>query len=156
MEPLTAPCPDSPKALLARELCLSEVSKNLEGELRLLESEREDCKTPKCRTLKTMHLLELEVKSHRPCDSRPGRLLDGALTVHDLVHAFARGDGNRRGVRAGSFRWRGAKRSRHGWHLRHRQRGHAPQAGLRRLPALRRARLHGGALLRDGCEGEGA
>jgi hypothetical protein len=45
MEPLTAPCPDSPKALLARELCLSEVSKNLEGELRLLESEREDCKT---------------------------------------------------------------------------------------------------------------
>jgi hypothetical protein len=68
MEPLTAPCPDSPKSLRERELCLSEVSKNLEGELRLLESEREDCKTPKCRTLKTMHLLELDVKSHRPCE----------------------------------------------------------------------------------------
>jgi hypothetical protein len=107
MDPLTALCPDSPNALLERELCLSEVSKNLEGELRLLESEREECASPKCRTLKTMHLLQLEVQSNRPCDSRPGRLLDGTFTVCDLTHAFARGDGNRRGVHAGSFRWRG-------------------------------------------------
>jgi hypothetical protein len=107
MEFLTAPCPDSPRALLERELCLSELSKNLEGDLRLLESEREDCASPKCRTLKTMHLLELRVQSNRPCDSRPGRLLDGTFTVRDLTHAFARGDGNRRGVHAGSFRWRG-------------------------------------------------
>jgi hypothetical protein len=100
-------CFDSPELLLDRELCLSEVSKDLAGDLRLLESQREECANPKCRTLKTVHLLELEARSHKPCDSRPGRLLDGVFSVRDLTHAFARGDGNRRGIHAGTFRWRG-------------------------------------------------
>jgi hypothetical protein len=107
MGPLTSHCPDAPELILDREICLSEISKDLEGDLRLLESEREECASPKCRTLKTVHLLELKVQSHRPCDSRPGRLLDGVFSVRDLAHAFARGDGNRRGVHAGNFRWRG-------------------------------------------------
>jgi hypothetical protein len=102
-----AGCLDTPELLLDRELCLSEVSKDLEGELKLLESEREECSSPKCKTLKTLHLLELQVRSHRPCDSRAGRLLDGVFSVRDLAHAFARGDGNRRGIHAGRFRWRG-------------------------------------------------
>jgi hypothetical protein len=52
--------------------CLSELSKNLEGELRLVESEREQCWELDCTTLKTVHQLKLAVASHE-CDSRMHR-----------------------------------------------------------------------------------
>jgi hypothetical protein len=93
-------------ALIDRVVCLSELSKDLEGELRLLESEKERCKELDCTTLETVHQLELKVARH-DCDSDVGSLLDGTLHSGDLVHKFKDGDGNRRGVHEGTFRWRG-------------------------------------------------
>ena len=49
--------------------------------------------------------LELEVVSH-DCDSAAGKLLDGRFGSGELVHKFVDGDGNRRGVHEGPFRWR--------------------------------------------------
>jgi hypothetical protein len=100
-------CSDDPDVLLERRICLSALSKDLSGELHLLEHEVEKCKTPECETLKTVHLLKLEVVRHEPCDFQGGEAFDGVLYVSDLVHAFMDGDGNNRGVHGGSFRWRG-------------------------------------------------
>ena len=93
------------KPLLDRIVCLAELSKNLKGELRLVESEREVCRKLDCKTLETVHQLELEVSSHA-CDSQAGKLLDGRLGSIQLVHKFKDGDGNNRGVHEGPFRWR--------------------------------------------------
>jgi hypothetical protein len=93
------------KPLLDRIVCLSDLSKNLKGELRLVESEREVCRKLDCKTLEAVHQLELEVSSH-DCDSRAGQLLDGRLGSVQLVHKFKDGDGNNRGVHEGPFRWR--------------------------------------------------
>jgi hypothetical protein len=101
-------CKDTPERILESKLCLSALSKDLEGELHLLERFREKCDKPECETLKTVHLLKLEVASHQPCDFPDGGLFDGTLYVKDLTHAFRDGDGNDRGVHAGNFRWRGA------------------------------------------------
>jgi hypothetical protein len=92
--------------LSERIVCLSSLSKNLEGELRLLESEKERCREPRCTTLETVHQIELRVSRH-DCDSEAGALLDGTLHSGDLVHKFEAGDGNRRGIHDGSFRWKG-------------------------------------------------
>ena len=91
--------------LLDRFVCLSELSKDLKGELRLVESERQPCRRLDCVTLEAVHQLDLEVVSH-DCDSDAGRLLDGRLGSPQLVHKFVDGDGNRRGVHEGPFRWR--------------------------------------------------
>ena len=93
--------------LIDRVVCLSELSKNLEGELRPVESERETCRRLRCVTLETVHHLDLKVSSH-DCDSAVGKLLDGKLSSGQLVHKFEDGDGNRRGVHEGPFRWRAA------------------------------------------------
>jgi hypothetical protein len=94
------------KPLIDRVVCLYPVSKNLEGELRLVESERERCRKRDCLTLEAVHRLELRVFSH-DCDSEAGKLLDGLLGSGELVHKFVDGDGNNRGVHEGPFRWRG-------------------------------------------------
>jgi hypothetical protein len=92
--------------LIDHVVCLSELSKDLTGELRLLESEKEQCRELDCTTLETVHQLELRAARH-DCDSDVASLLDGTLHAGDLVHKFVGGDGNRRGVHEGSFRWRG-------------------------------------------------
>ena len=45
--------------LIDRIVCLSELSKNIEGELRPVEAEREKCPDLECVTLETVHLLDL-------------------------------------------------------------------------------------------------
>jgi hypothetical protein len=97
----------SNRPLLDRVVCLSSLSKDLEGELRLLESEQEKCRALDCVTLETVHQLELRASRH-DCDSRTGGLLDGTIHSGDLVHKFEDGDGNRRGIHEGTFRWKGA------------------------------------------------
>jgi hypothetical protein len=92
--------------LIERIVCLYPLSKDLEGELRLIESEKETCRERDCTTLETVHQLELRVARHE-CDSEVGALLDGTLHSGDLVHKFEGGDGKRRGIHEGSFRWRG-------------------------------------------------
>ncbi len=90
-----------------RIVCLNSLSKDLEGELRLVESEKERCRELDCTTLETIHQLELRASRH-DCDSEVGAVLDGTLHSGDLVHKFEDGDGLRRGVHEGSFRWKGA------------------------------------------------
>jgi len=58
-------------------------------------------------TLETVHQLDLKVFAH-VCDSETGKQLDGQLTSGQLVHKYKDGDGSRRGVHEGPFRWRGA------------------------------------------------
>jgi hypothetical protein len=101
-------CADRPEDIRDTEMCLASLSKNLEGELRLLDRDLEQCAQPRCITLKTLHYLRMNVKTNDPCDSEPGRQLDGVFQVRDLTHAFMDGDGNRRGFHGGNFRWTGS------------------------------------------------
>jgi hypothetical protein len=94
------------KILGDRVICLTEVSKDVRGELRQLDAERQVCEKDRCVTLKTDHLLVLEVGSHRPCDKVPA--LDGRFVVRRFVSAFADGNGLRRGLHTGAFTWTGA------------------------------------------------
>jgi hypothetical protein len=86
--------------------CIFPLSKNLRGELDLVESEEESCDKHDCRSLETAHRLKAEVGGH-DCDFERGRLTDGIL-VASIVSKFADADGTRRGVHEGAFRLRGA------------------------------------------------
>jgi hypothetical protein len=99
-------CADSSRDILDNELCLNALSKNVEGDLRPLHAERERCEPLECETLKTEHLLLLEVKRYE-CDSRVAELFDGRIVVKDLATAYEDGDANRRGFHGGEFRWLG-------------------------------------------------
>jgi hypothetical protein len=101
-------CLDDPRELWQQKICLSSISKDVRGELHLLERKPETCDELDCRTLKTDHLLKVEVQSHEPCDSELARALDGVLYVRKLVTAFSDGSGERRGPHAGAFVWVGA------------------------------------------------
>ncbi|WP_208721155.1 hypothetical protein [Corallococcus aberystwythensis] len=90
--------------LVDRIVCLSELSKDLEGSLRPVEAVREKCRPLRCVTLETLHQLDLRVSGHA-CDSSLGKLFDGQLNSLQLVHKYK--DGERRGVHEGTFRWRG-------------------------------------------------
>ena len=93
-------------ALVDRVVCLSVLSKDLEGELRLMKpAVRERCPELDCVTLETVHQLDLKVGRH-DCDSEVSTLLDGTLHVGDLVHKFAGGLGTGRGVHEASFQLR--------------------------------------------------
>jgi hypothetical protein len=92
------PCPDNPEALVERRVCLHAISKDLEGEMRVLEDDGQDCPDG-CRTLKTVCLLDLRTAVYVPCDEASA--LHGRFSVRDLVHAFQDGDGNRRACTRG-------------------------------------------------------
>ena len=98
-------CHASPAELLAAEVFLFELSKDLEGELSEPEGRMHVCPEDDCRTLTTDQELELRLNSH-DCDSEVGRLFDGRLRSPDLVTLYVDGDGNRRGMHTGTFTWR--------------------------------------------------
>jgi hypothetical protein len=100
-------CSGSSKALLEHRVCLSALSKNLEGELKPLRHSVERCAKLRCTTLKTIHFVGMRVITNKPCDSPTGRLLDGEFIVRNLVSAFERGDGTQRGIHEGDFIWQG-------------------------------------------------
>src|ERR1044072_8125324 len=100
-------CDLRPEDLLAATVCLDDLSKDVRGELANLGAEERECSELECRTLVVEHSLELELGSHA-CDSKLGTLLDGRLSVRDLVTVFADGSGERRGMHTGAFRWRAA------------------------------------------------
>jgi hypothetical protein len=99
---------EDPRELWQTRICLAAVSKDVRGDLRLLERDVQDCEDRECRTLKTDHMLKVEVSAHQPCDSDVARELDGVLYVRRLVTAFADGSGQNRGPHAGAFVWVGA------------------------------------------------
>ena len=98
-------CTAGPGDLVAAELCLDELSKDLEGELVLVESERAQCEELDCRTLVVEQQIRAKVWSH-DCDSELGKLFDGLLAVRDLTTIYAHGSGTHRGFHAGTFLWR--------------------------------------------------
>src|SRR5919206_582957 len=69
-------------------------------------AERARCEPLECETLKTEHLLLLEVKRYE-CDSQVAELFDGRIVVKDLATAYEDGDANRRGFHGGGFPWPG-------------------------------------------------
>jgi hypothetical protein len=97
-------CKGGPRELSAAVLCLEELSKNGEGDLRLLTDERKECRKLDCVSLTTEHLLHLELASHS-CDSPLAARLDGTFVVRDLTTVFAGGTGERRGMHTGQFDW---------------------------------------------------
>jgi hypothetical protein len=105
MTVLTGKCLDSAERLAKLRACLESVSKNVEGELRLLDRERNECREEKCESLTTDHLLHLRLDSHKPCDSKVGRKLDGELVVRELISVLADGTGEGRGLHSGAFHW---------------------------------------------------
>lgn len=101
----TFQCFDDPKGIFEKEFCVSAVSKDLKGDLKLGDSKEHKCSQPRCKTLRTVHALEVKVLATL-CDSPAARPLNGDLTVK-LVTAFDT-DGNHRGFHAGDFTLAGA------------------------------------------------
>jgi hypothetical protein len=98
-------CPDDPRLIRDERMCLYPVSKNARGQLHLTEGEMQECADRKCTTLKTMHLLELDVRSNnKACDAPEAGVFNGSLVSRDLASAFVRGDGRLRGLHGGHFR----------------------------------------------------
>jgi len=85
--------------------CVDALSKDVEGELELLEDlAPHTCRGLRCRTLTAHQEIEVKVSAH-DCDSELGRLLDGPLTISPLTTVYEDGDPRRRGIHAGEFRW---------------------------------------------------
>ena len=88
------------------KICMLPVSKNLRGEIDLSDRDLQKCRRPACETLKAVHALKLEIRTHRPCDAVAVRRLDGKLDGK-LVFAFIE-DGNHRGYHVARFEWSSA------------------------------------------------
>ena len=76
-------CDGRPEELAQAVLCLDELSKDVKGELTIIDLDDHACEQLDCRTRVVERLLRAEVFSHR-CDSELGTLLDGQLIVRDL------------------------------------------------------------------------
>lgn len=102
-------CLDEAGKLFTTRIWMHLLSKDVDGELNLLDRERQECTTEErtCKTLKTDHMLRARVVGHEPCDSEVGKRLDGDLVVRRLVTALVDGSGENRGTHTGTFRWRG-------------------------------------------------
>src|SRR5436305_13390801 len=96
-------CPDDPCTMLTRVMCVSPVSKNLEGEAKPPQGNPRECSDPSCTTLTTLQTLELRAVTNQPCDGHEGVLLDGDIVVTDFVTVL-HGDGGGRGFHSGKLR----------------------------------------------------
>jgi hypothetical protein len=99
-------CPDDPTALETANVCLSALSKNLDGGMTLTGSREHKCAEPDCTTLTTEHLLNMNVVAHDCDDSTWGPLFDGPFVVQNLVTLFDKNNLGR-GLHAGDFTWNG-------------------------------------------------
>lgn len=99
----TPTCADNPVSTWRYPSCVSALSKNLHAHLRLVEKKRERCADRRCVSLKTLHVLEMEMDPY-DCDSPTGKRLNGVITVRRLVTIFDR-DSSGRGVHCGDFLW---------------------------------------------------
>jgi len=98
-------CDGRPAELVKAVLCLDEISKNVNGDLVIVDADDHVCRKLDCKTLTVEHLLRVEISSH-DCDSKIGSLLDGRLSSRDLTTVFVDGSGLRRGTHVGTFVWR--------------------------------------------------
>ena len=100
-------CDGRPAELARAVLCLDELSKDVKGNLMIVEAEVHECRQLDCKTLTVEHVLEGEVSSHL-CDSGLGKQFDGRITSRDLTSVFVDGSGMRRGMHTGTFAWQTA------------------------------------------------
>jgi hypothetical protein len=99
-------CPDDPRLIRDERMCLTVLSKDVKGELRLSgDPKAETCDERDCRTLKTVHTLELDVRPHRDCDPKDSPIPGGTLLSPDLTTAFVDADPDQRGYHGAHFRW---------------------------------------------------
>jgi hypothetical protein len=84
-------------------ICMWQVSKDLRGELRVADQERQQCSKPDCLTLKGHVKLKAQARSHVPCDSVVARPLDGDIEG-EIVFVYIE-DGHRRGYHIGKIKW---------------------------------------------------
>ncbi len=94
----------TPDELLANNYCVSEVSKNIDGQMIVLDADRRVCTRPPCEPLVLSMYLRLNA-TPGGCDSNLGTLLDGSLRVRDLVAVFSGPREGLRGVHASTFAW---------------------------------------------------
>jgi hypothetical protein len=91
--------------LLTGLFCLHEVSKDLDGELLVLDSKVKCCSDPGCQPLTLVQHISLRVGS-AACNSTLGAVLDGSLRIGDLTTVFTGPGEHFRGMHAGNFYWR--------------------------------------------------
>lgn len=94
-----------PDALLANTYCLSEVSKDVNGQVIVLDADQKQCRKPGCETLTLLQYLRLDLSSNG-CDSQLGQLLDGQWRVRNLTTTFTDLSEHSRGVHAADFYWK--------------------------------------------------
>jgi hypothetical protein len=105
-------CKDSSAYILDQTMCLYDISKETPveppqpGDLRQVLLEEERCDERDCRTLKTIHQLDLRL-TNGPCDSDQSQRHNGRLYSCDLTHAlnFKRDGSDGRGFHGGTFTW---------------------------------------------------
>lgn len=93
-----------PDVLLSQTYCIAEVSKNLDGQMVVLNATQRSCRRPGCEPLTLVQELRLSLKTHT-CDSALGLVLDGSVGVRDLTTVFTGPKEHLRGVHAGRFSW---------------------------------------------------
>jgi len=71
-------CFDDPEGILTKPFCVSALSKDLKGKMPLRSSKKQECKEPKCVTLRTLHEMKSTVKGTN-CDSGLAKSLNGGL-----------------------------------------------------------------------------
>ena len=84
-----------------RKICLTQLSKNAKGELKVNKQDRQKCEKSQCITLKALYDLNLELVSHKDCDKLPG--LDGRLIAR--LRVATDNDGHGRGFHMARYRW---------------------------------------------------
>ena len=94
-----------PVAFHKEPICMVPVSKDLSGRFIQKAVDKQECKSPRCSTLKALHAFELKVTSHKQCDKEPDAL-DGALKGK-LSFAYI-DTGEYRGYHTGKFEWSGS------------------------------------------------
>jgi hypothetical protein len=107
--PCGLPCADKPEDIRCPRMCLTSISKNLRGDVLLIDVEKEECGEPRCVTLKLINFAQMRATSNEPCDTQgaQGGLFDGTLKLYDLIHAFIDGSPETRGWHGASFRLEG-------------------------------------------------
>ena len=108
------------------KLCLTPVSKDTKGELKVRKQKRDKCKKPLCATLKVRYRLNLKLYSHQQCDKIPR--LDGTFRAN--LDMATQTDGHGRGFHEGLFKWASS-----GGNVEGRMRG-TTNAGTHRRPPL--------------------
>src|SRR3954468_22927029 len=92
-------------ALMRRVYCLDAVSKNVRGEIVVINAQQKSCSNPGCEPLTLVHGLRLALRSSRPCDGKRGQILDGEMQIGNLTTVFTGQREHLRGLHAADFLW---------------------------------------------------